>query len=351
MKGYQVCILGITKGDLMDTTFKMPWRDKTSKFKFFSNIFVLTVAKFSEVSKQKLLFCTVFFIVFRFPPIQDIASVASEKPTQIQLHCAEMSQEQDLDADLELFERQIKEVARAARQQSTPLSEESVARPTHHPFQDNPSSRPAQHHHPSHQPPKQLPKKPNHVQPTRPSPFVSTKNAAKWKWDNAAKTWRWTAPQNSLPVTSNPTPTIAPNITPNSNTLAAQPSNKETVNRTAAGEVWTDPTLSEWPENDYRIFVGDLAPDTTDEQLHATFSTYTSYNMSRIVRDKRTGECRGYAFVSFADGREMVRAMREKNGKYVGSRPVKLKRSDWRKRNAVGARRSELKAFRKILKK
>jgi hypothetical protein len=31
--------------------------------------------------------------------------------------------------------------------------------------------------------------------------------------------------------------------------------------RKAAGKAWVDPTLSEWPENDFRLFVGDLAKE------------------------------------------------------------------------------------------
>ncbi len=46
-----------------------------------------------------------------------------------------------------------------------------------------------------------------------------------------------------------------------SNQAVSQPfipvQNKKFV-RTGAGETWVDPTLNEWPENDYRLFVGDL---------------------------------------------------------------------------------------------
>eukprot|EP00977_Amphora_coffeiformis_P010103 scaffold2357_cov167-Amphora_coffeaeformis.AAC.11 len=42
--------------------------------------------------------------------------------------------------------------------------------------------------------------------------------------------------------------------------------NNKTHVRTAAGKTWVDPTLEEWPENDFRIFVGNLDPTVTDEQ-------------------------------------------------------------------------------------
>lgn len=99
------------------------------------------------------------------------------------------------------------------------------------------------------------------------------------------------------------------------------------VYRAAAGEHWCDPTLADWPENDYRIFVGNLGPEATDEILARNFSQYPSFARARVVRDKRTGKTRGYGFVSMLDSREFARALREMHGRYVGNRPVQLKRS------------------------
>lgn len=123
------------------------------------------------------------------------------------------------------------------------------------------------------------------------------------------------------------------------------------VKRTAAGEQWTDSTLLAWPENDHRIFVGDLAPDAAEKDLERAFSKYSSFNMARVVRDKRSGLCKGYGFVSFANGGDMVAALKEMNGKYVGNRPVKLRKSNWQKRNMSVEKRKELKLMREIVKK
>ena len=40
----------------------------------------------------------------------------------------------------------------------------------------------------------------------------------------------------------------------------------------------------------------------------------------------------GYGFVSFNDPIEGAKALREMNGKYIGNRPVKLRRSNWEER-------------------
>ena len=41
--------------------------------------------------------------------------------------------------------------------------------------------------------------------------------------------------------------------------------------RTAAGEVWEDKTLEDWPENDYRLFCGNLGNEVNDEVLASAF--------------------------------------------------------------------------------
>jgi len=103
--------------------------------------------------------------------------------------------------------------------------------------------------------------------------------------------------------------------------------------RKAANQAWEDPTLSDWQEDDYRIFCGDLGNEVHDEMLRNAFSKYQTLLRARVVRDKRTGKSKGFGFVSFADAHDFVNALREMNGKYVGNRPVKLKKSNWKDRN------------------
>ncbi|KAK2968306.1 hypothetical protein RJ640_016238 [Escallonia rubra] len=57
-----------------------------------------------------------------------------------------------------------------------------------------------------------------------------------------------------------------------------------------------------------------------------------SYGQSEVVRDKRTGKTKGYGFVSFANPSDLAAALKEMNGKYVGNRPIKLRKSNWRER-------------------
>ncbi|XP_065854351.1 uncharacterized protein [Euphorbia lathyris] len=112
---------------------------------------------------------------------------------------------------------------------------------------------------------------------------------------------------------------------------------KKAVPRKAAGQAWEDPTLSEWPENDYRLFCGDLGNEVNDDVLSKAFARFPSFNMARVVRDKRTGKTKGYGFVSFSNPSDLAAALKEMNGKYVGNRPIKLRKSNWRERTDYDA--------------
>ncbi|PON54528.1 Splicing factor-like protein [Trema orientale] len=107
---------------------------------------------------------------------------------------------------------------------------------------------------------------------------------------------------------------------------------KKALPRKAAGQSWEDPTLAEWPENDYRLFCGDLGNEVNDDVLSKAFSRFPSFNMARVVRDKRTGKTKGYGFVSFANPTDLAAALKEMSGKYVGNRPIKLRKSNWKER-------------------
>lgn len=117
--------------------------------------------------------------------------------------------------------------------------------------------------------------------------------------------------------------------------------------RTAAGKVWEDKTLGEWPEGDFRLFCGDLGNEVTDAVLANAFQKYGSFAKAKVIRDKRTQKSRGYGFASFLDPFECAAALREVNGNYVGNRPIKLRRHKGGQRDFNRSTRKQ----RKILKK
>ncbi|CEF68259.1 RNA-binding protein 42 [Strongyloides ratti] len=103
--------------------------------------------------------------------------------------------------------------------------------------------------------------------------------------------------------------------------------------RCAGGQKWEDPSLAEWDPNDFRIFCGDLGNEVNDDLLTRTFRDFPSFQKAKVIRDSRTGKSKGYGFVSFRKQEGFIKAMKEMDGKYVGNRPIKLRKSNWDERN------------------
>lgn len=128
---------------------------------------------------------------------------------------------------------------------------------------------------------------------------------------------------DSIPQPSTGASTSISTNTANAATIEVQ----KTVKREGGGTTWTDPTLLEWDPAHFRIFVGNLAGEVTDDSLLKAFSKYPSVQKARVIRDKRTTKSKGFGFVSFADGDDYFQAAREMQGKYIGSHPVLIKRA------------------------
>ncbi|KAF2083674.1 RNA-binding domain-containing protein, partial [Saccharata proteae CBS 121410] len=109
--------------------------------------------------------------------------------------------------------------------------------------------------------------------------------------------------------------------------VAGADGKQKTVVRSGGGQTWQDNSLLEWDPSHFRIFVGNLAGEVTDESLLKAFAKYSSVQKARVVRDKRTTKSKGYGFVSFSNGDDYFQAARDMNGKYIGSHPVLIKRS------------------------
>ncbi|KAK1757443.1 RNA-binding protein 42 [Echria macrotheca] len=97
---------------------------------------------------------------------------------------------------------------------------------------------------------------------------------------------------------------------------------KKTVYREGGGKKWQDDSLLEWDPSHLRLFVGNLAGETTDDSLLKAFSRWKSVQKAKVIRDKRTTKSKGFGFVSFSDPEDFFQAAKEMNGKYIQSHPV-----------------------------
>lgn len=129
-----------------------------------------------------------------------------------------------------------------------------------------------------------------------------------------------------------PVPPPMPPLPPDGTPPPPSATDKKPPKRMAAGKVWVDPTLDEWPENDFRIFCGNLDKSVTEQQLYDHYKKYASLAKAKLVQDSN-GISKGYGFVSFLQPLDCAKAIRETDQTWLGSRPIRVKRSDWKDRN------------------
>jgi len=72
------------------------------------------------------------------------------------------------------------------------------------------------------------------------------------------------------------------------------------------------------------IFVGNLAFNTTEEQLHQAFSEIGRVINVRLVTDVETGKPRGFAFVEFQDAQAALSAIRNMNDYELNGRRLRV---------------------------
>ena len=72
------------------------------------------------------------------------------------------------------------------------------------------------------------------------------------------------------------------------------------------------------------IYVGNLSHDTTDSELQKTFEAFGRVIYVSIVKDKFSGQSRGFGFVEMADNKESQAAIDGLNGKEFMGRALKV---------------------------
>lgn len=62
------------------------------------------------------------------------------------------------------------------------------------------------------------------------------------------------------------------------------------------------------------IYVGNMSPDTTEDELRQAFEAFGQVTSVNIVRDKATGQSRGFGFVTMPTEAEGKAAIAQMNG-------------------------------------
>jgi hypothetical protein len=78
-----------------------------------------------------------------------------------------------------------------------------------------------------------------------------------------------------------------------------------------------------------RLFVGNLDFDATEEDIRGVFSTAGfKVKEAPVVRDRNTGQSRGFAFVEVEGPKEATRAISELNGVELAGRGLRISLAD-----------------------
>jgi len=72
------------------------------------------------------------------------------------------------------------------------------------------------------------------------------------------------------------------------------------------------------------IYVGNLAREVTEEQLRQAFEAYGQIGAVSIIKDKFSGESRGFGFVEMPSKDEAQAALDGLNGKDLSGREMKV---------------------------
>jgi RNA recognition motif-containing protein len=88
-----------------------------------------------------------------------------------------------------------------------------------------------------------------------------------------------------------------------------------------------------------KLYVGNLAFQTTSEELQELFAQAGTVESASVVEDRMTGRSRGFAFVEMATKEEAASAIDQFNGKEVGGRALKVNEAKPRENRGGGGGR------------
>jgi RNA recognition motif-containing protein len=86
------------------------------------------------------------------------------------------------------------------------------------------------------------------------------------------------------------------------------------------------------------IYCGNLSWNITESDLQTAFEAFGQVSSVTIIKDKYTGQSRGFGFVEMPDDSEGQAAIEGMNGKELGGRMLKVDRARPRQDSSGGHR-------------
>jgi RNA recognition motif-containing protein len=75
------------------------------------------------------------------------------------------------------------------------------------------------------------------------------------------------------------------------------------------------------------IYVGNLSYDVSEENLRQAFEAFGQVSSAKIVKDKYSGQSKGFGFVEMPSAEEAQSAINQLNGKELKGRPLNVNKA------------------------
>ncbi len=85
-----------------------------------------------------------------------------------------------------------------------------------------------------------------------------------------------------------------------------------------------------------KLYVGNLAFQTTSQELQELFAQAGTVESASVVEDRDTGRSRGFGFVEMSSTEEASSAIGQFNGKELGGRSIKVNEAKPRENRSGG---------------
>ena len=72
------------------------------------------------------------------------------------------------------------------------------------------------------------------------------------------------------------------------------------------------------------MYVGNLGRNVSEQDLQSLFATYGEVTSANIIKDKFTGESRGFGFVELGEGADGAAAIAELSGKELQGQRIRV---------------------------
>ncbi len=72
------------------------------------------------------------------------------------------------------------------------------------------------------------------------------------------------------------------------------------------------------------IYVGNLSYDATDEMVREAFESFGEVTSAKVIKDKYSGQSRGFAFVEMSGQSQAQTAIKSLNGKQLQGKQISV---------------------------